>query len=140
MQQLIDSKATVNFNQGIDIRIATEDQMQYIAKVKTSTIHMAWDRMKDEKNIIPKLEAFKEITGYNRRKLIVYVLCNYDTTIEQDLHRVMKLREMGFYPYIMLYQKETIPKGHILRKLQRWVNNRFVWEVVETFEEYLKGQ
>ena len=138
MQQLIDSKATVNINQGIDIRIASEEQMEYIAKIKTSTIHMAWDRMQDEKTIIPKLEAFKEITGYNRRKLICYVLCNYDTTFEQDLHRVNTLRGLGYYPYIMIYQKDKIPKGHKLRKLQRWVNNRFIWEVVETFEDYLK--
>lgn len=30
-------------------------------------------------------------------------------------------------------------KGHELKKLQRWVNNRFIWESTETFEDYLKG-
>jgi hypothetical protein len=39
----------------------------------------------------------------------------------------------------MLYDKENIPKGHILRKLARWVNNRFVFAKCETFEQYLEG-
>jgi hypothetical protein len=79
---------------------------------------------------------FKEITGIRDRDLIVYVLCNYDTTIEQDLERIYTLRKMGYWAYVMLYDKEHIPKGHELRKLQRWVNNRFVFAKCETFEEY----
>ena len=36
----------------------------------------------------------------------------------------------------MLYDKEHIPRGHELKKLQRWVNNRFVFWKCPTFEQY----
>ena len=79
---------------------------------------------------------FKDITGIRERDLLVYVLCNFDTTLEQDLERIYTLREMGYWAYVMLYDKDNIPKGHVLRKLQRWVNNRVIFASCPTFEEY----
>ena len=79
---------------------------------------------------------FKELTQIDIRKLVVYVLCNFDTTTEQDLDRIYTLRKMGYLPYVMLYDKDNIPRGHDLRKMQRWVNNRFIFMSCETFEEY----
>ena len=46
---------------------------------------------------------FKEVTGYDFRKLTVYVLCNFNTTIEQDLERIYTLRDLGYNPFVMLY-------------------------------------
>ena len=109
-----------------------------LKRIKTKNFHFAWDRYQDKDNILPKFKTFKDITGINERNLIVYVLCNFDTTIEQDLERIYTLRELGYWAYVMLYDKEHIPKGHILRKLQRWVNNRFVFASCTSFEEYLK--
>lgn len=104
--------------------------------MKIRNLHFAWDRYEDKEKIVPLFEQFKAISGYDRRKLGVYVLCGYNTTIEQDLDRVYTLREIGYSPYIMLYDKENIPKGHELRRLQRYVNNRIIFFKVKTFEEY----
>ena len=120
LQQLIDSKAYVDVNQGFDIRMMTEEKAQMIKQLKLKTMHFAWDRYEDKEIIVPKFKMFKEITGFNERKLIVYVLCNFNTTFEQDLDRIYTLRELGYWPYVMLYDKEHIPKGHKLRKMQRW--------------------
>ena len=139
LQQLIDSKAWVDINQGLDIRLMTKEKAEMIKQIKTKELHFAWDRYQDKDMIIPKFKMFKEITKIDARKLIVYVLCNFDTTIEQDLERIYTLREMGYWAYVMLYDKENIPKGHELRKLQRWVNNRFIFARCNTFEEYKKG-
>ena len=136
MQQLIDSKAWVDINQGLDIRLMTEEKAEMLKKIKVKTLHFAWDRYEDKRFIIPKLKMFKDITVMDYRKLIVYVLCNFDTTLEQDIERIYILRELGFNPYVMLYDKEHIPRGHELRKLQRWVNNRFIFAKCKTFEEY----
>lgn len=138
LQQLIDSKAWVDINQGLDIRLMTEEKAEMIKQMKVKRLHFAWDRYEDKEIILPKLKMFKDITGMDIRKLIVYVLCNYDTTIEQDLERIYTLREMGYWAYVMLYDKEHIPKGHDLRKMARWVNNRFVFVKCKTFEEYNK--
>lgn len=136
LQQLIDSKAWVDFNQGLDIRLMTEEKAEMLKQIKIKEWHFAWDRYEDKEKILPKFKMFKEITGIRDRDLIVYVLCNYDTTIEQDLERIYTLREMGYWAYVMLYDKDNIPKGHELRKLQRWVNNRFVFANCKTFDEY----
>jgi hypothetical protein len=139
LQQLIDSKATVDFNQGLDIRLMTEEKAEMLKRIKTSNIHFAWDRYQDKEMILPKFKMFKDITGIGEMRLIVYVLCNFDTTMEQDLDRIYTLREMGYWAYVMLYDKEHIPQGHPLRQMQRWVNNRFIFAKCETFEDYRKA-
>lgn len=139
LQQLIDSKAKVDFNQGLDIRLMTPEKAEMLKQINIKSIHFAWDRYEDKDMIIPKFQMFKEITGIRERDLIVYVLCNFDTTIEQDLQRIYTLRELGYWAYVMLYDKHNIPKGHELRKLQRWVNNRIIFAKCKTFEEYKKG-
>lgn len=138
LQQLSDSKATVDINQGLDIRLMTPEKAEMLKQVKLKNLRFAWDRYEDKEKILPKFQMFKEITGIRDRDLIVYVLCNFDTTFEQDLERIYTLREMGFWAYVMLYDKAHIPKGHRLRKLQRWVNNRIIFASCPTFEEYMK--
>ena len=139
LQQLIDSDAWVDINQGLDIRLMTQEKAEMLKQIKMKQLHFAWDRYQDKEMILPKFQMFKDITGINERNLIVYVLCNFDTTIEQDLERIYTLRELGYWAYVMLYDKEHIPRGHDLRKLQRWVNNRFIFAKCETFDEYKKG-
>ncbi len=63
----------------------------------------------------------------------------YDTTHEEDLHRIYKLKELGYDPYLMIYDKQNAPKR--LKQMQRWVNNKFIFRSgqAETFEDYLRG-
>lgn len=135
-QQLIDSKAWIDFSQGCDIRIMTKEKAEYIKRMKIKQIHFAWDKYQDKDIIIPKFKAFKEITEWDKRKLPVYVLVNFNTTHEQDLERIYTLRELGYWPYVMVYEKDKLPRGHITRKLQRWVNMRSVFEMTPRFENY----
>ena len=139
MQQLIDSKAWIDINQGLDIRLMTAEKAEMIKQMKVKELHFAWDRYQDKDIIVPKLKEFKAITKLDIRKLIVYVLCNYDTTLEQDLERIYTLRELGYWAYVMLYDKEHIPRGHTYKKLQRWANNRFIFAKCKTFEDYIEG-
>lgn len=136
LEQLARSGAKVNFNQGVDIRLMTEEKAEAIGEVKTEKLHFAWDRYQDKDAILPKLEMFRRISTINSHNLVVYVLVNFDTTIDQDLERVYTLRDMGYAPYIMIYDRERVPLGSPLRRLQRWVNNRFVFWATERFEDY----
>lgn len=137
-QQLIDSKATVDFSQGLDIRLMTEEKAEMLKDIKVNNIHFAWDRYEDKDLILPKLKMFKEISKLDHRKLTVYTLTNFDTTIEQDLERIYTLRELGFNPYVMIYDREHTTSKDTIRQIQRWVNNRFVWEKTPRFEDYKK--
>lgn len=139
LQQLIDSKATVEFNGGLDIRLMTEEKAKYISKIKQKLIHFAWDRYEDKEKILPKFEMFKKLSGWDCRKLIVYTIVNYNTTIEQDIERIETLKKLGYWAYVMIYNKDSLRKGHIYRKLQRWCNNRYIFASGISFDDYLKG-
>ena len=58
---------------------------------------------------------FQEITGWTKSKMSVYVLTNFNTTIEQDLDRIYTLMELNYFPYVMIYEKYKLPKGDIHR-------------------------
>ena len=138
LRQLADSKAKVNFNQGLDIRLINDKNLELLKAIRLERIHFAFDRWQDKKIIEPRLREFAEKTGYNRNKggVMVYILCNYDTTIEQDLYRIQLCRELNFSPYPMIYDKKHAKP--IYRKLQRWCNNFIFWSC-ESFEEYRAG-
>ncbi len=134
--QLIGSNAWIDFSQGCDIRIITAEKAECLKRMKIKRIHFAWDRYEDKDAIVPKFRAFKEITQWDKRKLCVYVLTNFNTTLDQDLERIYTLRELGYWPYVMIYEKEKLPQGHVIRKLQRWVNARAIFETIPRFEDY----
>ena len=138
LQQLINSKAAIDINQGIDIRLMTEEKAEYIKRLKLTNVHFAWDRYEDKDKILPKFKMFKYITNWGYQKLTVFVLTGFNTTFEQDLERVYTLRDLGYNPYVMVYEKYSLPSGHRLLKLQRWVNNRRIFRTVETFDDYNK--
>lgn len=140
LQQLIDSGSWVDFSQGVDIRIMTEEKAEMIKRIKIKNIHFAWDRYEDKDKIVPKFKMFSELTGWDRRKMTVYVLTNFDTTIEQDLERIYTLRELGYWPYVMIYDKEHTKSTDTVRKLQRWVNMRAIFESTPRFEDYQKRE
>jgi hypothetical protein len=136
LAQLADSKAKVDVNQGFDARLLTPQVIEAMNKVKFSVIHFAWDNPKD-KIVQDKLLMFSELSNLgkdNYRKKKVYCLTNYWSTFEQDLYRVYWLRDNGYDPYVMIYDKPHASQQ--LRHLQRWVNNKVIFRASERFEEY----
>lgn len=134
LQQLSATGAWVDFTQGLDARLLNKDNIELLRKVKTKMVHFAWDSKKDSDTIVNGLRMYKKITGMDRRKATVYVLTNFDTDFSFDLYRVNTLRELGFDPYVMIYNKELAPRN--VRSLQRWVNNRIIWNSCDKFEDY----
>ena len=65
----------------------------------------------------------------------VYVLVGFHSTMEENLYRIYTLRDLGFDPYVMVYNKANAPRE--LRMLQRWCNNIRIFRKCERFEEYL---
>ena len=137
LQQLADSGAKVNFNQGLDIRLVNDKNMELLKQIRLDSIHFAFDRWQDKDIVEPKLRAFAEKTGFNkdRGRVMVYILCNYDTTLKQDLYRIQLCRELKFAPFPMIYDKEHCDS--VYKRLQRWCSNFIFWSC-PTFEEYTR--
>lgn len=133
LNQLADSGSNITFNGGLDVRLITEDVLKLLKKIKVKTIHFAWDDYKQKDIIVEKMRFVSERTGWNRGKVSVYILVNFDTTWEQDLERVEFMREVNFQPYVMIYDK---PRANIkYRYLQRYVNPVIFWRL-KSFADY----
>lgn len=135
LDQLNSTNAQIEFNQGLDIRLITDENIKMLKQLNLTKIHFAYDRIQDKEIIEPRLEAFVKQTGFNRNKgkVMVYILCNYDTTISEDIHRIQFCRKLNISPYPMIYDKEHA--NPIYKRLQRWCNNWIFWNCA-TFEEY----
>lgn len=131
--QLAKSRALVDFSQGLDICLITRDNVALLNQVRTKTVHFAWDN--PDEDLTRYFRQFLEWTSIrNPRLRRVYLLTNYGSTHEQDLYRVETLRQMGFDPYVMIYEKPTAPP--ITRHLQRWVNNKRLFYAIPSFSDY----
>ena len=139
LQQLKDSNATLDINQGLDIRMMTEEKAHLLSQCKIDQIHFAWDRYEDKDMIVPKFRMFREVweqyRKWNEHGKIVYTLVNFDTTKEQDLERIYTLRDMGYWAYVMVYDKAH-QRDPFYKDLQRWVNNRILFAACPKFEMY----
>lgn len=132
LRQLADSGAWVDFTQGLDVRLLNAENASLLLEVNTRNIHFAWDNPRDD--LSERFRWFKEFSGIDYRKMGVYVLTNFWSTIEEDLYRIYTLRNLGYSPYVMIYDKPHAPKR--IRDLQRWCNNRMIFGAQLDFRKY----
>lgn len=113
---------------GVDVRLINEEQSFYLNKMKhAKQIHIAWDFA--EMDLIPKIkEMIKFIKPY---KIMCYVLIGYNSTPEQDMMRVLKLKELGVSPFVMPFNKSD----QYQRRFSRWVNHKAVFNSC-SFDDY----
>ena len=137
LMQLSSSGLSVDFTQGLDIRLVTRDNISLLNKIKTKMLHFAWDN--PDQDLTRDFERFNQFTECkDDRKKRVYVLTNFGSTHEQDLYRIYTLRSLGYDPYVMVYEKQTAPK--ITRKLQRWCNSKQIFRSCPDFNDYQKAK
>jgi hypothetical protein len=133
LEQLVASRAYVDFNQGLDIRLMDKNVADLLGKMRIERLHFAWDNPAED--LRPHFERFSK--WYRRKdpsKKGVYVLTNFNSTLEEDLGRIYALRDMGYSPYVMIYNKDQAPKE--VRYLQRWCNNRLIFKAQPDFRKY----
>ncbi len=137
LEQYAETGAEINYNQGLDIRLVTEQVAEILMRTRIKNLHFAWDNPKDD--LVKAFRLWADIRGgkpsdHGVRNGTVYVLTNFDFTMEETLYRIYTLRDMGYAPYVMVYDKPHAPKE--IRQLQRWCNNRFVFYKTPRFEDY----
>ena len=134
-RQYRETGATLNFNQGLDIRFIDDADIDDINRMRIKKLHFAWDNPNDD------LEwRFRNFAAKFRRKTnigMVYILVNFNSTMEQNLYRIQTTAAMGFDPYVMVYNKPNAPKE--IKDLQRWCNNKIIFKSCKRFEDYKKG-
>ena len=136
LRQLQESGAWVDFTQGLDCRLLNEENIKVINRIKLKEIHFAWDYMHEEDAVIRGLELYSKLATRrpHGKYGTVYTLVNFDTTMDENLHRIYTLRGMGYDPYVMIYDKPSAPRE--VRLLQRWCNNRLIFRAQPDFLKY----
>ena len=138
MKQYRETGAWIDFTQGIDIRLTNEEDVEDLNNMKIKRLHFAWDNPED--NLEEKFRMFTEqFRVKDPRRKTVYCLTNFENVtaqehVERALHRIYLLRDMGYDPYLMIYNKPEAPKE--IRYLQRWCNNKIIFKSVHDFKDF----
>lgn len=132
-KQYLETGARIDFTQGLDIRLLNDEDISDINQMRIGTLHFAWDNPADD--LAMKFDNFA--SAFRRKSNIgtVYCLTNFNSTMEQNLYRIYTLRDMGYDPYVMIYDKPNAPKE--IRRLQRWCNNKIIFKSCKKFEDYI---
>lgn len=128
------TEAIIDFSQGLDIRLLNSDDIADLNSMRLKNVHFAWDNPKEDLTNYFKAYAEKAAHKPHGSYGTVYVLTNFNSTLEEDLERVYTLRALGFDPDIRIYNKPSAPRE--IRLLQRWCNNRRIFNSEPDFRNY----
>ena len=130
-------RLALDFNQGLDFRLITDELAYYI--VKRVKLKMGFPRLAlDHPSLIPLFnEKIKLLRKYARPKFspVVYVLCGFNTTFEEDLERLNVIRENHCQAFVMYYNQVRPTPEHT--HLKGWANQFGMFRHF-SFPEYLK--
>ena len=119
---------------GVDVRIMDEEQAEALNSVKMKGyVHIAWDL--PQLDLTPRLEAMtKYIKPY---KIACYVLVGFNSTREQDLHRLRTLKRLGILPFVQPFRDYDNSRNptQYEKDLGRWANRAWLFKSMD-FMDY----
>jgi hypothetical protein len=127
LAQMVEARVHVDFSQGLDIRLLNDEHAALLANVslgKDGYIHFAWDNPADEDDVRRGIATLGKCMTL--RRIMFYVLIGFNTTPQEDMHRVETLRGLKVDPFVMPFDK-TDPYQ---RRFARWVNHKAIFNKV----------
>jgi hypothetical protein len=117
-EEILSENLTVIDENGYDVRLIDDEKASFLKLITfANKIHFAWDRIKDEKEIIRGINILKKFKIHGT----FYVLIGFDTNIEEDLYRCQVLKDNGFDMYIMPFTRSWNE-----RAFKRFIDS-FMW-------------
>lgn len=118
-KQAIKEKVSVDWNQGLDIRLLNKKEIALLNQLKLlNGVRFAFDHPALEPIIREKVALMRQY--YQRKYIFFYVLVGYNTTFEEDMHRLEVIKELGCRAYVMRH--ENTPKEKRYIRMAQWVN------------------
>lgn len=109
--ELEEQNLRVDFNQGLDARLLSEEVAIKLKKLKMPVVRMAYDT-DDIRPSLQKAIAILKNVGIRGRDIIIYCLYNYLDTPGDLLKRIKDLLDWGVVAYPMRYEPlEPRPKN-----------------------------
>ena len=132
-REIITWNYKVCFSQGINIRLFTSDQAEWLAMMdyrddqfKQKRIYTAWDNLGQEKVFVEGVERLLKV-GIKPGHIMAYMLIGYakNETMEDIFKRFNRMKELGIIPFPMIYAAPGVEKDPELRRFARWVIRRY---------------
>jgi len=138
LREIIARKVRVSFNQGLDIRLVDNETAYWLSRThytddqfRRKRLYFSFDLPDIEPEVLEGIHTLKR-HGIRPRHQMFYVLVGFNTTIEEDLHRINLLIKEGVLPFVMPYNNR---KDSYYPHLARWINKRY-YKVV-SWQDYL---
>ena len=129
-KQARDNKIRIDFNQGLDHRLLTEDMVKELISIRHVEYRFAFDHPSYHKTVS---KAIGLLQDGGIRRCSWYVLVGFDTTIEEDLDRLMYLRSMNQNAYVQRYETCYHKPEYI--SIARWANQHHLFQAL-TWDEF----
>jgi hypothetical protein len=139
IDEMVDGRFKVCFNQGINVRFLTAETAAALARVdyrddsfEVKRLYTAWDNLKDEEMFFRGVRLLEDV-GVRPSHLMAYMLVGFDKkeTWSRLFYRFNRMVELGIRPYPMVIgdRMKTLPLGghnapierRTLGEFQRWV-------------------
>jgi hypothetical protein len=124
------------FKQGMDFRLLDDKKVDNLLSIKYDKEYIfAYDDLKLKPIIMKQMNKYRE--RFPDYRLKFFVLVGYNSSISEDIERVMYLRELKCLPYIMRYEScYSSPYKDFYTDLAAWCNQVFAFKKLD-FEEFL---
>lgn len=111
LDEIEDLALDVDFNQGLDARLLTEEVAHRLRRLKLKVVRLAYDIPEIKEPLKRAVDLLKE-SGFRGRDIIVYSLYNFTDSPDDFLSRVRDLLDWGVVAYPMRYEPlEPRPKN-----------------------------
>jgi hypothetical protein len=134
IEKIVQLKCRVEFNQGLDARLVTDDVAQLLSKVKwINVIRFALDTEKQTDALLSAIEKLNRY-GIKNHKIFVYTLLK---DLHESYRRINLVKNIGAYPFaqpfIRFDGKAEIPQWQ--QDMARYVNRKAILKSVD-FKDY----
>ena len=134
IEKIIKLKCRIDFNQGLDARLVTDDVAKMLSRVKwIRYIRFAMDT---QSQIEPFVKAVERLNRYgiNNRKIFVYTLLQDLNDSYTRINIAKELKVMPFaQPYISFCENKPIPQWQ--HDMARYVNHKAIFKSID-FKQY----
>ncbi|NDV46113.1 radical SAM protein [Paludibacter sp. 221] len=134
LNDIIESGCKVDFNQGLDSRLVTDEIAELLSRIKwIRYIRFAYDT---EQQLLPLLSALHKLNKYGIDNSKVFVYCLLKS-LNDSYERLNKAKELRVSPFAQPYRDFTnnqiIPQWQ--QDMARWCNHKATFKSVD-FKDY----
>lgn len=122
-QESIKNKITIDFNQGLDHRLLTDDIVDLMTQISHKEYKFAFDQMAYKNSVANAIDLLQ---SHGIKRCQWYVLVGYDTTFDEDLWRLNYLRSRNQNVFVQRYNSARNDRR--LTALAKWGNQHHIFQ------------